>query len=420
MASDVSRIDRRPKPTILHLSADYPDSVRNRTTLAVRNLVAAAPAFEHVVVSLKRQLLPWRTYLRREPKDPAGRVFAFGYWGLPLGVGHLAAMWLAARRIRALLVRERIEPQVIHAHKLCFEGVIAWLLARRSGVPFVASLRGEAETKITRFKATYRPLIRRIVGDARVIFGVSMWYVPELERLAPGIGDKIRPLPNLVTTTALPESTDGPPSSPRFVSILDLNVYRKKGFHWLVPAFAIAAQRHPNATLDVFGWSSPRVDAEVRQLVSAAGMGERIRFHGTRPHDQILRELPRYTALLLPSINETFGMVYLEALFAGIPVLYTRGTGLDGHFDGLPVALRVRAGSVEDIAAAIDDLARNAARWREAVRRHRPDLVTRFGHDGIVARYTQDMRLVLDGETPLPTAEPVVRELIVVSGGTVR
>src|SRR5262249_13701910 len=154
--------------------------------------------------------------------------------------------------------------------------------------------------------------------------GVSMWYVPELKRLAALPDSKIRPLPNLVAPGESPERTDGPPQRPRFVSILDLNVYRKKGFHWLVPAFPLAAPRHRDATLDVFGWSSPRVDAELRQLVSKAGVSERIRFHGTRPHDQILRDLPQYTALLLPSVNETFGMVYLEALFAGIPVLYTR------------------------------------------------------------------------------------------------
>lgn len=259
-------------------------------------------------------------------------------------------------------------PQVIHAHKLSFEGIIAWLLARRLGVPFVASLRGEAETKIVRWKPTYRPLIRRVARDARIIFAVSMWFVPELRRVAPFIDSKIRPLPNLVGIPDMPARSRTPQAA-RFVSILDLNVYRKKGFHWLIPAFAVAARKHPDATLDVFGWSNERVDAELRQLVAAAGCGSRVRFRGLRPHAQILDELPQYAALLLPSVNETFGMVYLEALFAGIPVLYTRGTGIDGHLEGLSVGISVAEGSVDAIAAAIDDFCRNGARWRDAVRR---------------------------------------------------
>jgi glycosyltransferase involved in cell wall biosynthesis len=382
-------------PLILHLSADYPDSFRNRTTLAVRNLIAATPGFEHAVVSLKRHALPWRTYLRKEPRDPVSRVFAFGYWGLPFGIAHLASMWLAARRIRALLAEEGIRPQVIHAHKLSFEGIIAWLLARRLGVPFVASLRGEAETKIVRWKPSYRPLIARVARDARIIFAVSMWFVPELRRVAPSIDGKIRPLPNLVGIPDTPKQSRMRPA-PRFVSILDLNVYRKKGFHWLIPAFAVAARKHPDATLDVFGWSNERVDAELRLLVAAAGCGSRVRFRGLRPHAQILDELPKYAALLLPSVNETFGMVYLEALFAGVPVLYTKGTGIDGHLDGLSVGAGVPAGSIDAIAAAIDDFCRNGARWRDAVRRQRPELEARFGQAGIVARYTGDILSLLE------------------------
>ena len=182
-----TRLDR---PVILHLSADYPDSFRNRTTLAVRNLIAASPDFEHVVVSLKRQASPWSTYLRNDPQVSVGRVFAFGYWGLPLGIGHFVSMALVARRIQALLAQEQIAPQIIHAHKLCFEGIVAWLLARRLGLPFVTSLRGEAETKIIRFKPSYRPLIKQVARDARIVFAVSMWFVPELKRTVPCIEER--------------------------------------------------------------------------------------------------------------------------------------------------------------------------------------------------------------------------------------
>jgi glycosyltransferase involved in cell wall biosynthesis len=179
------------------------------------------------------------------------------------------------------------------------------------------------------------------------------------------------------------------------VSVLDLNVYRKKGFHWLISALALAAKKHPDVTLDVFGWSNERVDREIRKLARAAGCTNRIRFRGVRPHAQIIGELPEYVALLLPSVNETFGMVYLEALLAGVPVLYTRGTGIDGHLDGLRVGVGVTAGAVEEIAAAIDDLSCNAAQWRDAVWRQRPDLISRFGQEGIVARYTNDIRSLL-------------------------
>ena len=35
----------------------------------------------------------------------------------------------------------------------------------------------------------------------------------------------------------------------------------------------------------------------------------------------------------MPSIFETFGLVYLEALSQNLPVVYTKGQGIDGMFD---------------------------------------------------------------------------------------
>jgi len=382
------------QPLILHLSADYPNSRRNRTTTVIQNLVTATAEFNHVVISLKRQANPRSTYLFEDSPSSNVRVFAFGYWGLPFGIAHLASMWLAAGRILALLKAENIKPDLIHAHKLTFEGMIAWFLARRLSLPFVVSLRGEAETKIVRFKPAYRPFVRRVTRDARAIFGVSMWFVPELERIVPAIDGKIVPLPNLGPIPP-DRKADAAPSRPRFVSVMDLNVYRKKGFHWLAPAFVAATRDNPDATLDVIGWSNEKVMSEVRSLVAVAGCEGRIRFRGSLPHAQVLEELPGYTALLLPSVNETFGMVYLEALFAGVPVLYTAGTGIDGHLEGLHVGIKVRPGNIEDISVAIRDLAGNAAKWRTDVAHSRAALMERFGSGAIVSRYTTVLRGII-------------------------
>ena len=35
----------------------------------------------------------------------------------------------------------------------------------------------------------------------------------------------------------------------------------------------------------------------------------------------------------MPSLRETFGTVYIEALSQGLPVIYTKGQGIDGYFD---------------------------------------------------------------------------------------
>ena len=59
--------------------------------------------------------------------------------------------------------------------------------------------------------------------------------------------------------------------------------------------------------------------------------------------------------LLVPSEAETFGMVYLEAMSQGVPVLYTRGQGFDGQFPDGEAGYGVICGDIDDQARRIID-----------------------------------------------------------------
>jgi glycosyltransferase involved in cell wall biosynthesis len=61
------------------------------------------------------------------------------------------------------------------------------------------------------------------------------------------------------------------------------------------------------------------------------------------------------TAFVLPSRRETFGLVFTEALFAGLPVIYPKGTAIDGYFDGHSFALPVNASDPASIADAMQE-----------------------------------------------------------------
>lgn len=66
-----------------------------------------------------------------------------------------------------------------------------------------------------------------------------------------------------------------------------------------------------------------------------------------------LAEVMRNCAIFaMPSIHETFGLVYIEALSQNLPVVFTKGQGIDGIFDER-VGIGVNALSVEDIKNAI-------------------------------------------------------------------
>ena len=69
-----------------------------------------------------------------------------------------------------------------------------------------------------------------------------------------------------------------------------------------------------------------------------------------------LKEVMQSCALFaMPSIRETFGLVYIEALTQNLPVVYSKGQGIDGLFDD-SVGIGVNALSVDEICEAIKKL----------------------------------------------------------------
>jgi glycosyltransferase involved in cell wall biosynthesis len=60
----------------------------------------------------------------------------------------------------------------------------------------------------------------------------------------------------------------------------------------------------------------------------------------------------------MPSFKETFGVVYIEALSQGLPVIYSRGQGIDGFFAPHTVGEAVDPDDIQGIGAAIEALMR--------------------------------------------------------------
>jgi glycosyltransferase involved in cell wall biosynthesis len=86
--------------------------------------------------------------------------------------------------------------------------------------------------------------------------------------------------------------------------------------------------------------------AALRRQVRDRGLGERIRFEGARIADEVRAAYAAADVLVVPSREETYGMVVTEALAHGLPVIATEvgglpetlGAGADGHRPGLLVA----------------------------------------------------------------------------------
>ena len=379
------------RPLILHLSGDYPDPIRNRTTFAVKNFIDRLDDCDHVVISLKRRSNPRDCYCKMFPPENGKQVVALGYLAPPGGLFHLTMMRRLADRIARVTASLGVRPDLVMAHKLTIEGVVAHALWQKSGVPYACSVRGEVEEKFLRFKPALARHMSDVIREAEALYFVSAWFEKTVARRFPGLARRQARLPNFLSESIRPSWEPWDPDT--LLTVLDLNMYRRKGFPALVAGLAWARRSNPRLKLDVIGWSSPGVMREIVRMVARAGVTGAVNFLGVLPHDDVLRRMPRYAALVLPAKNETFGMVYAEALLSGVPVLYPENSGIDGYVDDLHVGVRVTPGDFLAVADGLLALAREGAEFRRAIREHYEAVRARFAPEPCLAEF----RAMLDG-----------------------
>ncbi len=99
------------------------------------------------------------------------------------------------------------------------------------------------------------------------------------------------------------------------------NLIPRKGLPVLLRALARVGPTE--AVLDVVGGEAfaPAYARRMRRLAAALGLGRRVRFHGWQDDEALRRLLRRAQVFVLPSQYEGFGIVYLEAMGFGLPVL---------------------------------------------------------------------------------------------------
>jgi glycogen(starch) synthase len=130
-------------------------------------------------------------------------------------------------------------------------------------------------------------------------------------------------------------------------------IRRTKGLDTVIQALALL----PEAHLTIVGKGDPDYDAEVRALIDDLGVADRITW-ASATREQLLQLYAETDALIFPSRwREPFGLVPLEAMACGTPVVAT-GRGGSGEFCIDEVTcLRFEANDAEGLAGCVRRLA---------------------------------------------------------------
>lgn len=276
--------------------------------------------------------LPWspRRWLTRaripdEERDGAVTVTHPRYPRLPRfpgGLMTIAERGLFARAAAAALGREWGAPDVVLAQSATLPG---GLLGRIRAAAFVVAIHDHELYEWARQSRVSRVAIARTLRRADCAVYVSAALQREGISLAGPHRSTVIP----IGIEIYQDLVAAPPSL--FTVCTVARLVRRKRIDHLIRAFARLLAAGTDARLVIVGDGPER--AALSKLVRMLGIDSKVEMTGALDARKARELIARSSVMALPSVLESLGAVYLEAMSLGVPTVGTRGEGIEDYIE---------------------------------------------------------------------------------------
>ena len=287
-------------------------------------------------------------------------------------------------------VRDHGTPDIIHAHSMNHAGILAQQIHEKTGIPFVLTEHSSTYARKL-IRDWQRPAMLQSAQQCSARIAVSKDFCRLLETEYGGLDWQY--IPNSLSPAFIrPVDLANKPKNADFTFCSVAHLNYNKGFDILLPAFAEALKTHPDLKLKIGG--TGLIASQLHNLAAELGLENSVEFLGGLQNDQVLDLMFRSDAFVLASRNETFGVVFIEALSQGLPVAATRCGGpqtIINENNGILVPV----GDVQALAGALVSLYENRGRYDAQTLR--ADCLSEFGEEAVVRQITAVYKTILGG-----------------------
>ncbi len=301
----------------------------------------------------------------------------------------LGQAWRASRTI----AHER--PAVVHAHWLLPQGIVAATLrvVSRRMPPFVVTSHG---ADLFALRGRLFGMLRKwVVERAAALTVVSEAMRTALKATGAHARITVQPM-----GTDLRERFAPDPTVPRardeilFVGRL----VEKKGLRHLIDALPKIREQHPRAHLTIAGFGPE--ESALRARVAELGLGDCVVFLGAVAQVRLPALYCRAAVFVAPFVTaksgdqEGFGLVLVEALGCGCPIVASELPATRDVLAGVAGAIAVAPGEPDALARAVSEVLSNTAEYAQRAAADRESLIERFDWTTVAARYAATLRSV--------------------------
>ncbi|MDD2331802.1 MAG: glycosyltransferase [Candidatus Cloacimonetes bacterium] len=268
---------------------------------------------------------------------------------------------------------------LIHSHFAQPNAIAVRLLAYDLGIPYIITEHKGAIEEY--FKSLIlKAELGKAYADAKAVVCVSDFLATTLKQTYPTL-DNISILPNCLHSVSYPLKPQTTiPNRLVFVG----NLVPDKGLQFLLPALKRLRMKGLELSLNIIGDGSYRGKLEF--LSRELGIQTEVQFLGARDNAEIPALLHNADILVLPSRIESFGIVLIEAMACGLPVIATKCGGPQSIVTQ-NTGLLVNPSSVDALEQGISELISN---WNSYVPETiRQEFIARFSIERYIDRITE-------------------------------
>lgn len=243
-------------------------------------------------------------------------------WWRPFGI-----FTFKAGQIRKCIEADEHLPELLHAH-WTYEYAMA-ALSYSSQLPVVITVRDWAPKILRLFYKNYYYYVHYIL-DYLVFNHKGICFLANSEYIADKIQKrwkkKVAIVPNPVNNDYLLQAKDSRKADLFTILSISNNICKIKNVDKLIRAFHHFHRQYPQSQLQLIGGDFIPSHPSVKQWESA-GLLKGVELIGPVPHRQLVDYLDRAHLLVHPSLEESFGNIYLEAMARHLPVIGGKYSG---------------------------------------------------------------------------------------------
>ncbi|WP_294371301.1 glycosyltransferase [uncultured Clostridium sp.] len=222
------------------------------------------------------------------------------------------------------IVKREGKVDIIHAHSAFWGGISANYISKKHNIPLV--LTEHSSLKYAKYaKESYKKYIYEAYDNADVLIAVGNGLKREMENYT---HNNIRVIHNMVDLSRFGNDNNKEikKDDDTFSVFSCAFLEEGKGMENLIKAFS-KAFKDKKAILKIGGDGS--LTKKLKEMIKEEHMENQIYLLGALSRDEVAQEMKMCDSFVLASEHETFGVVYIEAMACGKPVIGTYNGGAE-------------------------------------------------------------------------------------------